>query len=113
MRDFMFSKVPPDQPIFTTSVAADLLGLHPRTLRLYENAGLVVPARTENNRRQYSQNDLRALALAARLTQEHGVNLAGVKLIFSLLDELQSQRLDAAEALRRALMRDGATVETQ
>src|SRR5438045_1469780 len=47
-----------DRPIFTLSVAADLLGLHPRTLRIYEEKGLVVPARTGGNRRRYSQNDI-------------------------------------------------------
>ena len=113
MSDLLFGKVPPDQPIFSTSMAADLLGLHPRTLRMYENAGFVVPTRTESNRRQYSQNDLAKLALAARLTQQHGLNLAGVKLLFSFLNELKDMGIDADEAFSRALIRASATVETQ
>src|SRR5437870_1175251 len=53
------SPINADRPVFTLSVAADLLGMHPRTLRIYEEEGLVVPARTQTKRRRYSQNDIK------------------------------------------------------
>ena len=76
-----------DRPIFTLSVAADLLGLHPRTLRIYEEKQLVVPARTEGNRRRYSQNDINRFQSIRRLTSG-GVNLEGVRIILDMADEL-------------------------
>jgi MerR family transcriptional regulator, heat shock protein HspR len=77
-----------DRPIFTLSVAADLLGLHPRTLRIYEEKKLVVPARTGGNRRRYSQNDIRRFSAIRRLTQG-GVNLEGVRIILEMSEELR------------------------
>ncbi len=76
-----------DRPIFTLSVAADLLGLHPRTLRIYEEKGLVIPARTEGNRRRYSQIDI-AKFQAIRLLTRGGVNLEGVRIILDMAEEL-------------------------
>src|SRR5437870_4722918 len=76
-----------NRPIFTLSVAADLLGLHPRTLRIYEQKGLVVPARTEGNRRRYSQNDIRRFQTIRQLTNG-GVNLEGVRIILDMSNEL-------------------------
>jgi MerR family transcriptional regulator/heat shock protein HspR len=76
-----------DRPIFTLSVAADLLGLHPRTLRIYEEKGLVVPARTDGNRRRYSQNDIQRFQFIRQLTRS-GVNLEGVRIILDMADEL-------------------------
>lgn len=76
-----------DRPIFTLSVAADLLGLHPRTLRIYEEKQLVLPARTEGNRRRYSQNDINRFQSIRRLTSG-GVNLEGVRIILDMADEL-------------------------
>jgi len=76
-----------DRPIFTLSVAADLLGLHPRTLRIYEEKKLVVPARTNGNRRRYSQLDIEKLQ-AIRLLTRGGVNLEGVRIILEMSTEL-------------------------
>ena len=76
-----------DRPIFTLSVAADLLGLHPRTLRIYEEKGLVIPARTEGNRRRYSQIDIEKFQ-AIRLLTRGGVNLEGVRIILDMAEEL-------------------------
>lgn len=75
-----------DKPLFTLSVAADLLGVHPRTLMIYETERLVVPHRTKTNRRRYSQNDIRRLEFIQFLTRKKGVNLAGVKAILELLE---------------------------
>jgi MerR family transcriptional regulator/heat shock protein HspR len=75
-----------DKPLFTLSVAADLLGVHPRTLMIYETERLVVPSRTKTNRRRYSQADIRKLEFIQYLTRKKGVNLAGVKAILELLE---------------------------
>ncbi len=66
------------------SVAANLAGCHPRTLRIYEEEGLVDPVRTETNIRLYSDDDLRRVRVIRYLTQVRGVNLAGVKLLLQL-----------------------------
>ncbi len=68
------------------SVAASLAGCHPRTLRIYEEEGLVDPVRTETNIRLYSDDDLRRVRVIRYLTQVRGVNLAGVKLLLQLRD---------------------------
>ena len=83
------SQIGTDRPIFTLSVAADLLGLHPRTLRIYEEKKLVIPARTEGNRRRYSQNDITRFHFIRRLTRG-GVNLEGVRVILDMADELSN-----------------------
>src|SRR3954452_9311886 len=89
-----------DRPIFTLSVAADLLGLHPRTLRIYEEKGLVVPARTEGNRRRYSQNDIQRFQFIRQLTR-NGVNLEGVRIILDMADELTKLGGDPAGIIER------------
>jgi MerR family transcriptional regulator, heat shock protein HspR len=71
-------------------VAAEILGLHPRTLRIYEEHGLVVPFRTPTQRRRYSQADIKKTRFIQYLTQNRRVNLEGVKIIFFMLEELQS-----------------------
>src|SRR5207245_11077777 len=89
-RNAGLSQIAADRPIFTLSVAADLLGLHPRTLRIYEEKGLVVPSRTEGNRRRYSQNDIQRFQFIRRLTQ-CGVNLEGVRIILDMAEELSKR----------------------
>ena len=78
-----------DRPIYMISVAADLVGMHPQTLRIYENKGLVSPKRTRGNTRLYSEADLERLRLIQRLTTELGLNLAGVEVVLRLEDELR------------------------
>ncbi|HEV3230700.1 MAG TPA: MerR family transcriptional regulator [Candidatus Dormibacteraeota bacterium] len=80
-----------DKPIYTISVASEILDTHPRTLMMYENLGLVVPGRTATNRRRFSQRDIIKLRLIQRLTRGHGVNLAGVRHILQLLVLLHRQ----------------------
>jgi MerR family transcriptional regulator/heat shock protein HspR len=77
------------------SVAASLVQAHPRTLRIYEDEGLLAPARTPTNIRLYSENDIRRILWIRRLTQERGVNLAGVKLLFELEERLNTRILEA------------------
>ena len=79
----------PDKPRYMISVAAELVGMHPQTLRLYETRGLVRPSRTPGGTRLYSDSDVQRLRLIQRLTTELGLNLAGVEHVLRLQDELQ------------------------
>ena len=81
-----------DRPRYMISVAADLVGMHPQTLRIYEAKGLVRPQRTSGNTRLYSEFDLERLRLIQRLTTEIGLNLAGVEQVMHLQDELLKMR---------------------
>ena len=78
-----------DRPIYMISVAAELVGMHPQTLRMYENKGLVRPKRTPGGTRLYSEADVERLQIIQRLTTELGLNLAGVELVLRLEDELR------------------------
>lgn len=73
------------KPVFTLSVAAEILNVHPRTLMIYENESLLVPLRTKTNRRRYSQKDIKRLQFIRYLTTIKGINLAGVNSILHLL----------------------------
>lgn len=86
-------------PLFTISIAAKLLGSHPRTLMTYEKEELVVPHRTQGKRRLYSQKDLQSIAFLKFLTQKKGVNLAGVKLILEAIKKAQEYNLDLKKTL--------------
>src|SRR5580693_6255516 len=89
-----------DKPIFTLSVAAEILETHPRTLMMYEHLNMIKPKRTATNRRRYSQRDLMKLQAIQTLTRKHGVNLAGVRYILTLLKQLQTAGLKAPDALK-------------
>ena len=82
----------PDRPRYMISVAAELAGLHPQTLRMYEAKRLVRPARTPGGTRLYSDADVDRLRLIQRLTTELGLNLAGVEHVLRLEDELRRLR---------------------
>ena len=82
-----------DKPIYTISVAAEILQVHPRTLMMYEHLGLVVPQRTPSNRRRFSQRDLLTLQAIKRLSKEHGVNLNAARHIILLLQTLDAHRV--------------------
>ncbi|MBV8079783.1 MAG: helix-turn-helix transcriptional regulator [Actinobacteria bacterium] len=95
-----------DRPRYMISVAAELVGMHPQTLRIYEAKGLVRPKRTAGNTRLYSEHDIERLKLIQRLTSEIGLNLAGVERVLHLEDELQRMRsrIDRMEQeMRRAI----------
>jgi MerR family transcriptional regulator/heat shock protein HspR len=87
-----------NQAIYVISVAAELAGVHPQTLRVYERKGLLTPARTAGNTRRYSERDIDRLRRIQQLTQE-GVNLAGVMQIMELEERLERARLDLEAAL--------------
>jgi len=78
-----------ERPRYMISVAAELVGMHPQTLRMYEQKGLVRPQRTAGNTRLYSEADLERLRLIQRLTGELGLNLAGVEAVLGLEEQLQ------------------------
>ena len=82
------------RPVYIISVAAELVSVHPRTLRIYEGEGLVRPARTPSNIRLYSENDLRRVLWIRHLTQNLGVNLAGVRVLFELEERLGMRILE-------------------
>jgi MerR family transcriptional regulator/heat shock protein HspR len=82
----------PDRPRYMISVAADLVGMHPQTLRMYEAKGLVRPGRTPGGTRLYSELDIERLRLIHRLTTELGLNHAGVEHVLRLQDELNKTR---------------------
>src|SRR5512142_1382407 len=83
---------PEDAPVFVISVAAQLAGMHPQTLRQYDRLGLVTPGRTAGRGRRYSARDVALLREVQRLSQEEGVNLAGVKRIIELEAEVAALR---------------------
>jgi MerR family transcriptional regulator, heat shock protein HspR len=93
-----------DRPRYMISVAAELVGMHPQTLRMYEQKGLVRPRRTAGNTRLYSEADLERLRLIQRLTTELGLNLAGVEAVLGLEEQLQRMQ-SQVERLERE-MRD-------
>ncbi|HXV93886.1 MAG TPA: helix-turn-helix transcriptional regulator [Pseudonocardia sp.] len=95
----------PDSPVFVISVAAELAGLHAQTLRSYDRLGLVSPGRSAGGGRRYSMRDIALLREVQRLSQEEGVNLAGVKRIIELeqlVDELQERIERLAAELEEA-----------
>src|SRR5688500_14463409 len=100
----------PTRPVYVISVAATLVSAPPRTLRIYEDEGLLCPARTPTNIRLYSENDIRRILWIRHLTRERGVNLAGIRLLFELevrlgariLEALYAEGTGAAESIRPA-----------
>ena len=114
MRDHV--PFPDDAPVFVISVAAQLAGMHPQTLRQYDRLGLVNPGRTPGGGRRYSARDVALLREVQRLSQEEGVNLAGVKRIIDLerqVDELRAEvarLMDELAAARAAAEEAAASV---
>jgi len=107
---------PDDAPVYVISVAATLAGMHPQTLRQYDRLGLVSPGRTPGRGRRYSARDIEMLRQVQRLSQDEGVNLAGVKRILELeahVDALRSRLAELAaelEATRAEIQRREAQV---
>jgi MerR family transcriptional regulator/heat shock protein HspR len=111
----------PDEPCYPISVVARMVSLHPQTLRCYERAGLVVPARSAGNVRLYSQADIERLRKICRLTDELGVNLAAVEVIMRLTDTIEQLHVEIEELhgstqseiqrLRQRLTENGIVIE--
>ncbi len=98
--------VNPNRAVYVISVAAELSGLHPQTLRIYERKGLIEPARTQGGSRRYSQADIEMLQRIQELTNE-GLNLAGVQRVMALESEIRRLQAELDEARRNT----GAAVE--
>ncbi|HEX5949385.1 MAG TPA: helix-turn-helix transcriptional regulator [Actinomycetota bacterium] len=100
-----------ERAVYVISVAAELAGVHPQTLRIYERKGLLRPKRTSGNSRRYSERDIERLRMIQELTQAGGVNLAGVKRIMQMqreLDRLRDRISDLeAELSRRPIVAPG------
>jgi MerR family transcriptional regulator/heat shock protein HspR len=101
-----------DRPRYMISVAADLVGMHPQTLRIYEAKGLVRPQRTAGNTRLYSDLDLERLRAIQKLTTELGLNLAGVGTVLRLEDEMKRLR-DRVQRLERDMREEIRKVHKQ
>ena len=101
------------RPVYVISVAATLVAAHPRTLRIYEDEGLICPARTPSNIRLYSDEDIRRITWIRHLTRERGVNLAGIRLLFELEERLGARILEAlyAEGTRRQAAAERAAAD--
>jgi MerR family transcriptional regulator, heat shock protein HspR len=96
---------------FTISIVSQMYSIHPQTLRLYEREGLLIPHRSEGNRRLYSREDLRRLKIILSLTRELGVNLAGVEIILGMRDRmhaLQQEVQHFVHQVQREVMREAA-----
>src|SRR3954469_14513800 len=92
----------PRRGVYMISVAAELAGMHPQTLRIYESRGLIEPKRSPKNTRLYSQADVERLRRIQELTTELGMNLAGVEKVFELEEELERLQRKVAAMERRA-----------
>ena len=98
----------PRRGVYMISVAAELAGMHPQTLRIYESRGLIEPRRSPKNTRLYSQDDVERLRRIQELTSEMGMNLAGVEKVFELEEEMERMRRRT-----RALERQAAKVQQE
>ena len=100
----------PRRPVYVISVAAGIVSVHPRTLRIYYDEGLLCPARTPSNIRLYSDEDIRRIEWIRHLTRDRGVNLAGIKILFELEERLGKRILEALydEGMRNRRAADAA-----
>lgn len=104
-----------DEPLYMISIVAQMLSIHPQTLRLYEREGLIKPSRTDGNTRLYSHRDVDMLQLILRLTRELGVNLAGVEVILGMrekMKEMQEQIENLAREVAKATEQRSKQVES-
>ncbi len=89
-----------EEPVYVISIAARLVGMHPQSLRMYERIGLIQPARS-GNKRLYSARDIERLRRIQHLTQDMGVNLAGVEVVFDLLEKMDLLRQEMMEQMEQ------------
>jgi MerR family transcriptional regulator/heat shock protein HspR len=99
-----------DRAVYIISVAAELAGVHPQTLRFYEKKGLLNPARSRGTQRRYSDRDIARLRALRHLTQDEGINLAGAKMIMEMqaqLEEMQRRVQDLRRQMQRSREQTG------
>ncbi len=99
-------RVTDDRALFVISVAAELSGVHPQTLRMYERKGFIRPERTSGNTRRYSEADIEIVRLIQELTQDKGMNLAGVEMVIEL-----QQQLELAQERMKRLRREAEELQ--
>lgn len=98
----MTGRVDENRGVFMISVAAELAGMHPQTLRIYEARGLIAPKRSPRNTRLYSQRDVNRLRRIQRMTSEQGLNLAGVEAVLAMEKRIEAMRAELERMRRRA-----------
>jgi len=107
----------PERAVYIISVAAELAGVHPQTLRMYERKGLLAPKRTSGNTRRYSDADIARIRAIQELTQIGGISLSGVKLFIEMREQLEEMERRTAELerelVRRAQQRAGRDGSTE
>jgi MerR family transcriptional regulator/heat shock protein HspR len=101
-----------ERAVYIISVAAELSGVHPQTLRMYERKGLLTPKRTSGNTRRYSEQDIERIRTIQELTQLGGISLVGVKLFIEMREQLDQMERRAAE-LERELRRRASEAEAR
>lgn len=106
-------EIAPDKPVFPISVVADLLQVHQRTLRIYNEEEILVPARSPKNRRLYSLNDIERGKFVQYLSRELGINIIGIKIIMELLKERNIEPEKYTEHLTSIARRLNITQEMQ
>jgi MerR family transcriptional regulator/heat shock protein HspR len=94
-----------ERAVYIISVAAELSGVHPQTLRMYERRGLLAPKRTSGNTRRYSERDIARVQMIQELTQREGISLAGVKLFIEMREQLARMQRRTEELERELLDR--------
>ena len=102
------------RPVYMIGIAAELIGVHPQTLRMYERKGLLCPRKSIKNTRLYSQEDVELGRYIQRLTQEMGMNLAGVRKILDLekeIESLEAENLRLREELERQSIKHSRAVQ--
>ncbi len=87
--------------LFMISVVSEMLGVHPQTLRLYEREGFIKPRRSGGNTRLYSEDDVEKIEMIMRLTRELGVNLAGVEVILSMREKMETMHREMEETIQQ------------
>lgn len=108
-----FEEISPEKPVFSISIVAEILQVHQRTLRIYNEEGLLVPARSPKNRRLYCLNDIEKGKFIQYLSRELGINIVGIKMILELLQELKVNPENYRERLDKIASKLNITEEMQ
>lgn len=112
--DDVVARARDERAVYVISVAAEIAGVHPQTLRMYERKGLIAPKRTSGNTRRYSERDIERVRAIQELTQLGGISLSGAKLFIEMreqLEEMERRTAELEQELRRRAQarRDGST----
>ncbi len=92
-----------DRPLYQISIVAEMLGIHPQTIRLYEREGFIKPKRRMGNVRLFSQDDVERIEMILRLTRDLGINLAGVEVIFGMREKMEQMQKQMEEMMKKMM----------